>query len=831
MKKSISINISGMLFNIEEDAYERLKLYLDEIKLYFASYDADGEIVTDIESRIAEIFYTKVSPSKQVITLGDVEALIAQMGNIQDFAAVEATFEEPQARTSTHTSSSTYSNTAAGSGPAAEPAASNRGRRLYRDESRKVIGGVAAGIAHYLRIDPMWIRLLLVGFMAFDVFLTLALSSSALVVAYIILWIALPVSNELVEDKKYKKMYRNPDDKVLAGVAGGLAAYFGVDVVLIRILFVLLFVFGGSGFLIYVILWISMPLAKTLTDRMQMQGEPVTLSNIEHQIKKNLNLKEDEEESFGVRMLLFPFRLVATLFSIGAQGVKSFLSFLGEAIRVVSGFALSLGGFVALLAIVVIATVVMGSFPDTYAHISEISVPLNLLRNTLPSPLLLASFGLVAIPVFFVLMIGIGLLARRWVLGTGPSWALAGLWLIALISTAAMAPEVAMNYRTEGYYESKATFAADSSQTLVLRMENGHWKDFNNIDLTIKGTPEGSVLLEQKIWARGATDEEAREHAQLASYPVVQKGNTLLFADQLQLPDNKPFYAQHAKATLYIPYGQAFSMEWGMRKILYNTLTPWGYRTEDLGDNLFAFNQQGELECLTCPAERTQKARTQKEYSITQQGRILNYRDFSELQVGSHYQLTLVNGPDYKVEVSGKDKDLDQMEVEQKNGILSFFTEGWTGKLWNSSGHEQGKVKIFVSVPNLAGLYLSGASTAEVKLQQDQPLKVALSGASEMQGTLEVDQLEVDMSGSSELTLEGRCQTLKAELSGASQLMTDAFRALSATVDLGGASEARLWVTDRLAADVSGGSELAYKGRPATDFNKGRGAEINQLGD
>jgi phage shock protein PspC (stress-responsive transcriptional regulator) len=821
MKKSISINISGMLFHIEEDAYERLKLYLDEIKLYFASYDADGEIAADIESRVSEIFYTKVGPNKQVITLADVEALITQMGNIQDFAAVEDVYEEPKSTYSTNSGPRTASSTA---NPGEE---TEKPRRLYRDENHKVIGGVAAGFAHYLRVDPMWVRLILASFVAFDIFVTFAISSSALVLAYIILWIVLPVRHDLVEDKKIKKMYRNPDDKVISGVSGGLAAYFGVDVVLIRILFVLSAIFGGFGLVLYIILWISMPMARTLTERMQMQGEPVTLSNIEHQVKKNLNLQENEEESLGVRILLFPFRLISTIFSLGAQGARSFLSFLGEAIRIVSGFVLSFSGFVILIALLIATGMLLGISPDTSARLFDMGAPLGLLKNTIPPYLMLSALALTAIPVLFVLLIGIGLLAHRWILPAGATWTLAGLWLVALISTAALAPEVAINYRTQDYHESKLSFTADSSQTLVLRMERSNWNNFQNVNLTIKGTPDGAIRLEQRTWGRGANSEEAREHAQLASYPVVQKGNVLLFADQLQLPDDKPYYGQHAKATLYIPYGQPFSMEWGLRKILYNTLTPWGYRTNDLDNNTFAFNRQGELECLTCPADRKQKARSQQQYDISAGGRILPYTDFNELKVGSHYQLTLVNGPDYKVEVSGKDEDLDKMEVQQEGGILSFFTEGWTGKLWNNSN--KGDVSIFVSVPNLAGLYLSGASKADVKLQQKQPLKLALSGAAELEGSLEVEKVEIDMSGSSQLRLAGSTNSLQAALSGASRLMAEALRATSAQLELNGASEAKVWAIDALHANVSGRSELVYLGNPAiAKVDKSSAAEVSQ---
>ncbi|HEX7015366.1 MAG TPA: hypothetical protein VF191_07610, partial [Cyclobacteriaceae bacterium] len=82
MKKNISINISGIIFHIEEDGYDRLKKYLDSIHKYFSSFEDSNEILADIESRIAELFLSKLNEGKQVITADDVNALIATMGSV-----------------------------------------------------------------------------------------------------------------------------------------------------------------------------------------------------------------------------------------------------------------------------------------------------------------------------------------------------------------------------------------------------------------------------------------------------------------------------------------------------------------------------------------------------------------------------------------------------------------------------------------------------------------------------------------------------------------------------------------------------------------------------
>src|SRR5690349_13953700 len=89
MKKNISINISGIIFHIEEDGYENLKKYLDSINKYFSSFEDSSEILADIESRIAEIFLSKLNEEKQVITAEDVTSLVTTMGSVSDFKAAE----------------------------------------------------------------------------------------------------------------------------------------------------------------------------------------------------------------------------------------------------------------------------------------------------------------------------------------------------------------------------------------------------------------------------------------------------------------------------------------------------------------------------------------------------------------------------------------------------------------------------------------------------------------------------------------------------------------------------------------------------------------------
>ncbi|HZX75520.1 MAG TPA: PspC domain-containing protein, partial [Cyclobacteriaceae bacterium] len=181
MKKNISINISGIIFHIEEDGYETLRKYLDTVNRYFSSFEDSSEILADIESRIAEIFLSKLNEGKQVITAEDVNALMATMGSVNDFKAAEETdftAGEPKQE------------------PKKEKTYISPPKKLLRDRKRKILGGVCAGLAHYFSVDPIWPRLL---------FALLALGSyGGLILIYIILWIVLPAS-EVLEDDTIKK--------------------------------------------------------------------------------------------------------------------------------------------------------------------------------------------------------------------------------------------------------------------------------------------------------------------------------------------------------------------------------------------------------------------------------------------------------------------------------------------------------------------------------------------------------------------------------------------------------------------------------------------------
>ena len=349
MKKNISINISGIIFHIEEDGYDRFKKYLDSINRYFASYEDSEEIIADIESRIAELFLEKLDNGKQVISTEDVDILISTMGQISDFEAMEE--EDDFAKEESASQKKQKAEQKDQSKKRSTKHEYEGPRKLERDTRNQLLGGVAAGAAHYLKIDQIWLRVLAI--------ITIPISP----VVYIIMWIALPGNDSMIEHESVKKLYRNPDDSVLGGVASGLANYFKTESLVLRIAFIVFTLAGGAGVLAYIVLWIITPKANSITDKMQMKGQKVTLSNIDSSIKKTKeeSLNPRGENTFTT-ILLFPFRLIGKIFSALGKAFAPLMLFIAAVIRIFTGGIVVIVGLSVMFSLLVAATVGWDSF-------------------------------------------------------------------------------------------------------------------------------------------------------------------------------------------------------------------------------------------------------------------------------------------------------------------------------------------------------------------------------------------------------------------------------------------------------------------------------------
>ncbi|MEN2281497.1 PspC domain-containing protein [Algoriphagus sp. SE2] len=614
MKKTISINISGILFHIEEDGYDTLRKYLDAINKHFSSYKDNHEIISDIENRIAEIFLSNLKNNKQVITAENVEKLIEKMGTIADFATVEEDKTEEEFENSSNQKDEDYYKYVT-------PPDSEKGgyKKLMRLENKKILGGVCAGIAHYFSIDPLWTRLIAILLLfsgnirfnsgLFDLpfdNLRLGLNFGFFaVVAYIVLWVILPVSYEVVEDKNIKKLYRNPDDKVLGGVASGLAAYFGIEVIWTRLAFVFLILAGGSGFLIYLVLWIITPVASSITERIQMKGGEITLDNIDTTVKESQNPIPQVPESNTRKILLTPFRVIGQVIEAIGKALGPVGRALISVIRVIFGLFVFFLGLVITIAPLVALGVYFGIFTNDDYGVMMDNFPIELFSNLVPVWLVIASSFLLIIPGIIILLLGLSVLAKKNIIGGRMGLVALGLWLLCVGICGFQIPRIVALFKSENWYKSEEVLPVTEGTMILSLNPISDEATFNRVNLRLEGTADSTVILAKDAFSRGKTKAEAMENAEQIVYNYSVRDSLVTFDEGFDVNSLSTFRDQKINLVLNIPYEKPFIMERSLLEIIRNTIYRNGYRSSQVNQrNIWVFNEAG-LVCVTCDDEES----------------------------------------------------------------------------------------------------------------------------------------------------------------------------------------------------------------------------------
>ncbi|AKD05285.1 PspC domain-containing protein [Pontibacter korlensis] len=828
MKKNISINLQGIIFQIEEDGYEQLSRYLASIRTYFSNYEGHEEIVADIEARVAEIFSARVSPAKQVITQEDVQYLIMRMGNVTDFEVEEPLEEEA------YTTAGAGAGTEAGAGAAYVHATAGT-RKLFRDMNNKVIAGVSSGIANYLSVDPLWIRLFFVLLVLLGV-VSAGVSAATGVIIYSILWIAMPESSVLPENK-VRKLFRDPDDKKLAGVCSGIAKYFGVDVAVIRLLFLVSIFLGGFGILAYIVLWIAMPEAVTLTERMQMQGDPVTLAGIERTLKDNLNMRDSNgEESTLAKILLLPIRLVAQVINWLGRALGPILAFFITLIRVAAGVILlvvSIGLTVALFSTFFVSLGLI----DEAQYIQIGDFPASVMLGGFPRLGLVAGFFVGLIPLILLMVLGVSLLIKRTFMKPIVGWSMFGVWLVALFTMIATIVMFSNNFRRSGEVVTSKTVPVGNIGTLTLdAYDTG--LNYNRVYIEVQEGSSPDVEIVQRIEAKGKTEEEAKANARMVSYRAVLNDSTLRFDDSYEFKEGATFRDQELSLVLRLPKEKPLRLTRNFVYLLPSAALEGNYGQEKIARNTWQVSGD-RLVCLTCAADtldtesdfssdsgefnmdlnmdedmssiemRGSVLLDEKEYSSN--SRSFNFRDFNRITISGPYHVQLRQGSSYRVAVRAAKDELERMKLDQQGNELEIRTEQKYFRLFD----DRKPVLIQITAPDINNIELNGAIKADIGNLKADNLKMSLSGAIQTLANLNVRNLSVDASGATISKFTGKADRFELDATGACGIDADNLEARYVDVDVTGAGVAEVYATNTLRADASGTSRIVYRGNPS----------------
>ncbi len=495
MKKTFTINISGTVFHIEEDAYEVLQRYLVNLKNHFGTSEEGKEILADIESRIAEIFIEKSESKQAVVTIEMVNEAIAIMGSPEDFNDEEEIESEEQAQATE-------------------------------------------------------------------------------------------------EAKRKRRLYRDPDHRVIGGVCGGMGAYFNMDPVVLRIIFaVLFFATFPAGLIAYIVLWIAVPKAKNTAQRLEMRGQEATVKNIEKSIKEEMS---DVKERFKKFKESETFDKGKRNMEAAGDATYSLLKVLLRVTVIVIGVFLIISGFLGLLGFV-LTSVVGHSFISDWPMVwsPDVQVPGFMSHFVEPGVFTLGMILigiLVGIPLLAMLYVGTKLVFRYKSNNTAIGLTMVGVWLVALVTLLAVSVGQVGNYKNRSSFTETKTIPCDSCQTLYLNLgedkyENYAREDFNidnmkmavvdgeevllgqvKLDVERSGNDEFAILV--KKTSRGKTRELAKESSENIIYNYSQKDSTLSFDPYFILAKDEKWRGQEIYITVKVPEGKAIFLNDNMVKII-----------------------------------------------------------------------------------------------------------------------------------------------------------------------------------------------------------------------------------------------------------------------
>ena len=877
MKKNISINLQGLIFHIEEDGFDALSRYLAEVKTHFASYRGHQDIVTDIEGRIAELFAARLSPMQQVISLDDVNAMTAKMGRVSDFAPdadeddeVEATApaggdfgpEGAFGRKGPLGPEGAFANSS-------EPTAPGETKRLYRDMANRKVAGVAAGIAQYFMVNPLWSRLALIFGTVFSPAINIWSRHNMrvdfggwLVVAYVVLWILLPKRYDAPAPTEAllstgplagRRLFRDTGTGKVAGVASGLAAYFSVDVTLVRVILLAGLFAGGFTFLLYIILWIVLPEAKTVSDKLRMRGDAMTLESFDSSLR-------DPAFTEGAAATNRP---VGAFVEDAARGLRPLVNFAGSAIRVSAGILLSIIGFSLLLAVVVCTGAGIGLLPASQ-NIVMGDAPAYVMLHGIPGWALLAGFLAAGIPALWLLLGGLNLLFRHAILTRTVGLSLLGLWLLSIVGVVAGVAQQSRQYQYDAEVEQLEQFPKLTSPVLMFDSRNIDRQWEQHVDLRLAAADSGkAVEVLRTLSAKGPSEEVARNTALTTiNYTVRPSGDSsLVFDDHFSFLPEAAYRKQELSLTLRLPRDRTFRISRNFANDLLDEDDFVGNRRPRDPEQHRYRLRGNKLECIGCTNEQLGRDENNDDSNVninidsddndnaddnsddnndnsdgnSRSGLSLNYggapsfntdlssygsgrrtfdeTSFTRVSVAGGYRVVVRHGNSFKIEAGGDDSALDNLQVE-RNGDELVVKPSRSRKFFGDADH---KVLIRIEMPTIDHLELAGAVQGDLGgFDRQEDMRIEQAGASHLRLNGNYGNLKIDLAGACRTTATGQADNLNLDAAVACELAGANLKTRSAKVSLVGACKARLNVTESLKGDAVGASEIAYSGQPAT---------------
>lgn len=722
MNKTISINLGGIFFVVNENAYAILKQYIEALEKKYANARDGKEIVNDIESRMAELFTQKMGNVRNVVELNDVNYVIQTLGRPEDFDNAEED----------------------------EFVDNNNGKSNTNQQQNASSGS---------------------------------------------------------QGTSSKRLYRNPDDKVIMGVASGLSAYLGInDPVWLRIILVLLgFVIPGvsTSFVVmaYILLGVILPEAKTTAEKLEMRGEAINLDNIEKSFSGAFN--NERKTAIG------------NFFNRLGEILNQLFSAIGPVLTVILKIFAVLCLIIALLVVGSLFISLMAAVP--FLHQAQLFTGFH---NVLFSSSVFLSFGLPLI----ISILGLGAWLFKTKLNKGIWWA---LLITCIISWVVMFYYVSIglkSFSNESSVKEKIELSDIQGDTLYIANmpndvsnKNFFGLSFNNVKFDFnkiyndnarmdvrKNTSDKFELLLTKT-SRGENEKVAQSYSSGIQPQYKISGDTLYLSRMYNIDKKTPWRFQDLNFTLLLPEGKSIHLTESAERVIYDIKNSTNTKDEYMISKTWTMLANG-LTCVNCKLP----SYTSLSGNDFEDGSELDMSNFKSIKVKGAFDLKVIQSDEFSVKYQPNGDNQDKINIHQEGNEL--IVESNTDKVNLKNGELLADV--IIRMPKLKSMDIQGLNTIDIEDFSDESTELELKGANSIKIDGNYDALTINNEGASKMKLKGSAQNLTLHSEGGSLIDADRMVVDNGTFHIEGGGKADVNVTNNLVAKLFGIVVFSYTGNP-----------------
>jgi len=628
--------------------------------------------------------------------------------------------------------------------------------------------------------------------------------------------------------KTGKRLFRDPDDEVVAGVCSGIAAYFGIaDPLWVRIAFVALTVSFGFGVPVYILLAVLVPKAKNSSDRLAMRGDAINVSNIAKVVEEEItNISEKITEltdNWDTKKKSF-----TTTDGTARRTLKEGILVLGKFIRHIIQIIplifkplIFIVGFALMIAFVVIWILSIISF--------FLGAPFA--QALTPDQPLLSFLGIVNLAILIgIPILSLALLAGRLVFKTkyNVKWSrsLAIVWSLNIVCLFGLGSyllsQFSVNQKVETFSQDipttqeVLTISANENPFQDTWIKLGHvdiaGKDLasTNVQIHIQEAKGKNFQIRQEVAARGSDLQDAIASANLVRHNFDIKENEITMNPYFVLNQGEKWRAQKAIITLSVPVGKSVKFDNLPSSVRHSVRlgNPKHYYHHSLQNGeIWTMTQEGLMNPIV-KQKNAQRTNHTKGHRIIQ-----DYKDFSKLQLEGFMKITIEKGDKFEVELDGKEQYLNIIRLTQTGEQLAVRT---------NLGATSSPIRVYITMPSLSDIDL--LKTDDIKINGFTEPTMSITGKeggrAEIKANINVTDLRVDLGGRQELDLRGSGEVLSVKLQERAQLDAERFAVEIAKVTITDRASASLAVSDSVHQTILDRGKIAIDGNPVIMKNK-----------